>query len=439
MSRRTHCGDAQNVPAEAAGDSRSARAVRISRDGIPLDRLRRRPRTKLVKLSELNIPSFEADPQFRSRWNAVTEGKLLLDFTRVPVTDVLAGFVRQGASPLVIRDPPPNAGHIRLLMKLIRGGGRPCLTVYELGLTGFPRYACADDVSTLLAYQTLGLEEVPVAIMGAVAQTTHSLLSFRSVRTPEGPRFALIRAVAGTQIQAPPAFPSETMADELLASCTDRLTGALTALRKFHRGAGTTHYHESVASFLVRAVRLVDCVGTVVGRGNGEAAVILARSLYALATSFYVDWLAPETIGQAFTTAAQGSSANVRSILVELEMARIASGWPAESAKAMTRGIRDMHRLVRAVGTRAQLTPLRELHADLYQTLSRVAHQDATTMAAFAGYLVSDLDPLKIKTSRRVLRRDASLACSTAAMAVEVLVRCAGSDVGGGSASVNRL
>ena len=246
--------------------------------------------------------------------------------------------------------------------------------------------------------------------------------------SPDGPAFIFKESKSGEFIyDSKPTLLCDT-AQETLQSCERVLGESLSRIRSFHASSGPIHYHHCVASYLVRAIRLIDAVQHVLKHGIGEAAVVLSRSIYELSACYYVDWLAPETNGDAMKLAAYSNGPDPRHAFEQVENSRVASGWTRDAALAMSRGLRKHLDLIGAVSKKVRLTPMRAMHDVLYRRLSRVSHQDATTTAAFSGFLDSGLDPLDV--DMQSVRKDASLACSTIAIATQLLCDCSANDVG---------
>jgi hypothetical protein len=362
------------------------------------------------------------------RYIGFCEGAVDVAMTRVDRSKILSGFVQDASVQRVVQDPVPSQAEVDELARQIRTGRRPGLYVHETTRADYPTYTCPDDLPTLAAYTSLGIAEVPVLIMDPTSQTKHAQLLFRGLTSPQGPAFVFTDSKPGQSVfDSRPALLGHTV-QETLQACQNALEGSLGRLRAFHSSGGTTHYHNCVASYLVRAIRVIAAIQPVLEHGIGEAAVILSRTIYELSACYYLDWLAPETVGDAMKLSAQASGVDLRPVLDQVESSRVEAGWTRDSAKDMSRGLRKQLELIGSVAKKVRLTPMRDVHASLYRRLSRITHQDASATAAFSGFLDPGVTPCDVDMES--LQKDGSLACSTIAMAAQVLSECSTNDIG---------
>ena len=401
-------------------------------ESIPLSQLTRAPKSELISLEDIYIPNFEDDPEFMSRWSRVNSADLPRVLTRVPLNDVLMGFVREGSYPAeVIIDPPPTDAEIQRMLDNLHRGERPLLYVYEIGRDDTPTFACSDDMATLAAYRAFGTVQVPVAILGELTKHGHAELIFRAVDAPDTPRDYLENTRESEMLLDTALTLSRPgiTAGEVLDEDQARLERLLDQLQKVHKVDSAIHYNHVVASTLVRAIRAIDSMRVLLERGRGETLLVIARSLYELATMFYIDWLSPEKMGEIFTKAAQfDKGEHQRALLEAVRLEWLNDGWSQVSADAAVKGIKKQFVLARTISERCKLSPLRMVHSRLYSLLSGFAHQDAAAAADFTGYLSTEIPPLAINHS--TLIRDAHLACQTVRFAIGLIAYCIQSDLG---------
>lgn len=401
---------------------------------IPLSQLARGRKFELMDPKDLHIGDFESDPEFMHRWARVNSADLPLVSTRVAIGDLLMGFVREGSDPAeIVIDPPPTDWEIRLMLDDLHGGGRPPLYVYEIGRDDTPAFACSDDMATLAAYRAFGAVQVPVAILGEPTRHGHAELIYRAVDAPgtthhylENTRESEILLDAALTLSRP-----GTTAGEVLDEDQARLERLLDWLRQVHKTDSAIHYHHVIASTLVRAIRAIDSMRALLERGRSETLLVIARSLYELATTFYVDWLSPEQMGKIFTYAARiDKGEDQRALLETIRQDWLNDGWSQASADAAVKGTRRAFDLARTISDRCKLSPLRMVHGRLYGILSGFAHQDAAAAADFTGYLSPEVSPLAINNATII--RDAGLACQTVRFATGLIAYCVETDLGAG-------
>ncbi len=406
--------------------------TRPSKDGVPLARLRRQQEYVLVDPATIETDQYESDPYFLKAYINAVRGQLKLVKTRVPIGEVMMGFLRPETSPpVLVVDPPVTEELVQIVLQSLARGTRPPLYLYELERTDVAfRYACPDDTAVLEAYRRFGTTQVPAAILGEPKHHHHAELVLVGIDDPETQRFHLdstrpseLQLDSELQLTRP-----GTTAGEILETNRIRLERLLERLRKVHAEEAETHYHYVVASTLVRAIRAIDALHLLVERGRGETMLVIARSLYELATMFYLDWLAPETMGPILTHAAQLGDRSQTGVFDEIRRGWLSKGWSQAAAKAAIDGMKKEFNLARSIGDRCKLSPLRNVHKDLYAFLSSFAHQDAATAAEFTGYLSSDLDPLAI--NQTTFMRDARSACQTLNFSAGLIAYCVESDIG---------
>ena len=203
------------------------------------------------------------------------------------------------------------------MRRMIRSGRRPALFVYSARLHPISGYdlVCSDDVAVLLAYREERFGKVPVALLHPRrADLEESALLFRHIPTaPEAPA-VFIQAMRPRSDVVPSLLGDtghELASTEALKTIYRELLKKLFVLRRFNYKtpqATRVHYHESLASALVRAARLVTGIHTMYRHSLFESAAALIRALYELSLSIYLDWLCPETIGPYFQQASRASS-----------------------------------------------------------------------------------------------------------------------------------
>jgi hypothetical protein len=173
----------------------------------------------------------------------------------------------------------------------------------------------------------------------------------------------------------------------------------LVALRRFNAKspqATRVHYHESVASALVRSARLVAGIKQMYKIGTLESVAVLARALYELSITVYLDWLSPETVGPYFQLVANHSLGVRQAALDSVAKQWKSAGWTDADIEAWRKGQKRAFQLVGKPYDRAMVSPFARIHGKVYPLLCHEAHQDFISSSRFLGALNEGSEPLAV-------------------------------------------
>lgn len=346
--------------------------------------------TEMIPLDQLKVPEGrETDPIFLSKYTAFLRGKVPIHETRISLARIQRGFwrIEDGDWKIVI-DPTP-ADAVAYTVDLIRMGSRPVLHLYESpNPNASKQFVCTDDTTVHAAYEQLGLEVVPAALMARPTGLEESCLSIRCFPRGRKQSVPLLEGVVPAQPELVPSVLGINKPSH--AECFEALLGSLrdtkAALKTFHKaGAKTLHYHHTLYSVLLRAEDCIESIKLLTSEAKPLTAAGLLRSLYELALMFYVDWIAPGQTYRYLQMASAVSEKEWEARCEEWRKADIAAGASLTEAK----NIKDAHmrsfRLGCIVGERARIFPLGEsFQRDIYSFLSDVIHHDFSMTARYA-------------------------------------------------------
>ncbi|MBG6081827.1 hypothetical protein IWX58_003514 [Rubrivivax gelatinosus] len=332
------------------------------------------------------------DEIFGSKYRAFLLGKAPIHETRVSLTRIRRGFWTRSAGQWKLVEDPISERDIADIAALVRLGSRPVLHLYEnQNPADDKRFVCADDVVVHAVYEKLGIQKVPVALMGKPRDMEESCLSVRCFHRKSRAPIPLLESVAPVVHSLVPSTLGATKPPTAVA--LEKLLLALEqtkcSLRDFHQpGSTKLHYHHTLYSVLLRAAECIDSMRMLIEAGKPMSAAALLRSLFELVLVFYVDWLAP---GQTYRYLQMASVQSEKEWEARCELwrrAEIAEGTSPVDAK----NIKDAHmrafRLGAVVGERARLFPLGEkFQSDVYSFLSDIIHHDFSMTARYAHTL----------------------------------------------------
>jgi hypothetical protein len=401
-----------------------------------LKTLRREPETKLVELAKLKVGDFEPDPTFRTFWDRAVSGATLVAFTRWPIEEIQRGFSKSTPDGMIAVDVPPLANDAELVVSMaedIRSGHRPALHLYPGGHEKGCTHVCSDDTYALRAYASVGIRLVPVMLLDFSTKTLkHPALVYRHVDSEAdfGEACIFVEEVVADDHPGVPAFAQGKVdavhATAHLDKISTALATTLAALRSFHLPGGDVHYHQTLGSVLVRAIRLLAAIRPLL-LPQPEQAAVLVRSLYELSLNLHLDWLAPQEVGPMFLMHGRDKKSDVISATRLVEQERVAEGWnPAAAADSM-KAVRNMFDLVQKAERKGALHPLGPHHRDLYGFLSHQSHQDFVAGENFLNVLSQDVDPMRMKYPH--MEEDISTLIRIADHSAATIVSCIGTDV----------
>jgi hypothetical protein len=402
---------------------------------LTLKGLRRQPFTVRMPIDKIKREPFESDPEFSAHYTCTVRGEAPVGLTRVTTERIQVGFIRPGDTAPTISPAIPDE-HVLTFRKEIRCGRRPALWVYRPKGPCTRNLVCSDDVAALMAYRVEGFKTVPVCLMNpSIEDLEESALLFRYLPSMpsltsvfEGslvPKSGFAVAILGN---ATSAMPLSKAFGVLYAAASHRLK----LLRRFNMkttGSKRVHYHESMASALVRSARLISGARQMCAHGMPELAALPIRALYELSLSVYLDWLAPEVVGSYFNDYALVSHRGTRNEVIRSVAAeRRKTGWSDSAAQTWAKAQERMFTLVESPHQRAMVSPLAEAHDRIYPALCHEAHQDFVAGSRFLGALDTMAEPSsvvapRIGGSNRTLLRVADLSVGSICM-------CADTDLG---------
>lgn len=384
------------VHVEVLTEPTSKDSPNTSEGPITLRSMRRRAQTVPDYPELLRCEPFESDPRFGRRYRQCLDAKIPIGFTRISGERIQGGFRRHPDAPL-IRSPEPSSENVSFLRRRIREGRRLHVFLYKSPTRSDREFVCSDDLETLEAYRQENIALIPAAIMDPQqAMLEHAALVCRHLpRVQDRPM-----ACECWMLPARPHVSSllgdrrdSLAADEALTRLRSGLESALEKLKTFHSagpgGSSVLHYHESLASALVRATRFVLSIENAISGGGDEAAAVSVRAVYELSLTTYLDWLNPELVGSYFQLSAS-SSPQMRKKAQDIICAQYArDGWHPDDVRAWRKSSDMMFRVAEQPKEKARLNPFAALHDRIYPRLCHEAHQDFKAAAPFLGALSS--------------------------------------------------
>lgn len=426
---------------DPADPPRGSRTSGTKSDDLKLRDIRRSPETVELDPDSIVLPDFDVDPTFQVLYANAIQGQHPVAFSRLPVEEIQCGFSRMAPDGLmeVVDSPPATDEDVRAVARQLRQGHRPALHLYPGGHEPGRTHVCSDDCAALRAYKLLGIAMAPVLLLQFKPTTLrHPALVYRYAETgAAGGPVRIFDTVEHPSVH--PGVPrvhldplSTANAESVLSGLAAALSGSLERLRQFHRIGGDVHYHETVGSVLVRAIRIVRAIEAVLPT-QVEQGLVLLRALYELSLNLHLDWLSPEAIGPIFLMHGQGAAvgmtnSKMNSAINEVEEQRIASGWNPAVAKDSSRGMRSQLDLVQKADRKASVFPLGVHHKGIYAHLSHLSHQDFVAGERFLHVLDGSLTAEQLSYPKR--DSDAAMLLKLADCCVADICACVDSDIG---------
>lgn len=339
----------------------------------------------------LRVPEFiiKPDPVFVERYKAYKLGEINAYATRVALDDILAGYYLSSLDNTLVQENTPEE-IIERQCKYIRAGGRPTLWVRENdSFRNAPRFFNSDSISSLKAYQKLGISSIPVAIVAKSPPRNLPNSSFvvghgGELKDPIDRIESFLPCEVGT---VPALAPLDSPLPEVLTRAKDSLTTLIDRLKAFHcdNEMEPLHYHDSIFSALIRARDAVTAIEILGENDLWTPTISLHRSIYELHLSFYIDWIAPEESYAGLSIAATTS----RQMLKDLEDKLTDSysiGRSRSRGQKFAKRALIFVRWLEKISNKAQFVPIGiALHSKYYHLLSSVAHQDFEQTATHAN------------------------------------------------------
>lgn len=358
----------------------------------PFDVIRSFP-VKLIPLDK--IDSTKEGPEdkiFMSRYIAFLNGKAAIHLTRLSLEKIRRGFWRpdNGAFSLMSDSPPDEA--INSMKDFISLGGRPALYVYENpNKMDEAKYVCCDDEAAHIAYESLGIKVVPVAIMGVPKHAEESCISIKSYQKNNKNSITLLDGYVYTSHEKTASLLhkknlSRKEALEYLIHCLSQLKERL---RQFHRPGFTEfHYHHTLYSILLRAEETIESINLLLETKRVLVAASLLRPLYELMLTFYIDWLAPEFTCRYLQLSSVLSEKKWKENCEKERNKLRTNGTSHANAQKIYEAQLRAYRLCSVVSEKAKLFPLgEEFHKNIYSFLSDIVHHDFSMNARYAHTL----------------------------------------------------
>ncbi|WP_157653553.1 hypothetical protein [Burkholderia ubonensis] len=345
---------------------------------IPLDK---------IDLQDDVVP----DDIFMSKYIDHMTGKLTAYATRVPIDKVMPGFWRPnkntGGFDYVCDPLAPES--VAVMSDLIRRGDRQPIFIYRNpNKLDAHSYVCPDDVNVISAYQNLGIKSVPAILLDRPDEMEESGIGIKTIRGPKNIPISYTSCIAGVTHKTAPSYLGENR--QMEADSINRIIYhvdlAREKIRKFHRdGEISMHYHHTLHSVLLRTKESLLSVKLLFENKLYVNAISIVRSLYELALTFYVDWLAPTHMYQYLQIAAVEGQKKWEERCRKMYTNYVGkSGFTDYDAKTLSDGHIRAYRLASVVSEKAKIFPFGpEYHKDMYAFLSDIAHHDFSMVARY--------------------------------------------------------
>lgn len=385
------------------------KVVTAKAKGLTLGEMKRSRPMQLVELSKLVVEDFEEDPLFADAYRRTHRHGVPMSYSRISTDRIQLGFNKGTSEGLIVVVSPPLVQSVVEAVKVsIRNGTRPAVFLYRDQRTP-GKLICSDDECTLQAYRDLKISKVPAIVMDAHAddlETTGLEFVNRALpvnRSSKADCRIYRRFVKRDSELVATLIPdplSQSL-DRIIVVCRDALDHTLSLVRAFHVSDTTPlHYHHAIASALIRSSRMVSAIERLASAGLVEQASLILRSLYELFLSMYLDWLAPEVLGDVFLWHARLHKDMLRDIVRDAVAEKRAAGASEKEASEWGRSLNSLYDLVSKASLKGEISPLRTLHDGLYNTLSSRSHQDYRAGSSFLhGLDGPDLPAQMIPTS----------------------------------------
>ena len=342
-----------------------------SRKKEPFIRL---PKLVEIPAHELQIEDdFVPDVHFAKLYEKFETRKLLATRTRLNIDKIVPGSLERlsdGSAGHHVQDI--NEKYVFAIAREIRSGHRPTLMLYRGFLDSVSnKFFCPDDQYAFRAYRWLGIQKVPVLILGQEKD-----LLDESSFVIQGPYYegmrtfsferenyaSLLTAIVGKETAIKKLSRDELL--KVLEGCALEAVGQIEAFHLDGQIQGKIHYHHTLHSVAYRLVESLRAIEVLLINKMSFQIIPIIRVIYELYLNFYVDWLAPESMGPL------------------LQLVASAKGLPAKAGKrsefkALEEQFGSIIRFCESPAQKAHFSPLgATFHETVYSTLSSAAHQD---------------------------------------------------------------
>jgi len=310
----------------------------------------------------------------------------------MPLDRIKPGFWRPSNSVFeYICDDVPD-DDVRFMEDFIRLGDRSALHIYPNPNKSDPfDFVCPDDVAVHRAYESLGIRTPPVLLIGKPESLNESSIGIRQYKCTCNSTTAHIDGIVSVTHKTVPSILGTDRPDHATAliRLIEVVESTKEKVKSFHRGGmATHHYHHTLYSVLLRAQESLNAINLLFEHGLYLNAASLVRTLYELALTFYVDWIAPTQMYRYLQLAAVMSEREWKKRCEETYLEQIRAGLSAYDAKRLKDTKMFGFRLVSVVAEKARLFPLGlEHHKDLYSFLSDITHHDFSMTARYTATL----------------------------------------------------
>lgn len=332
----------------------------------------RRPATFEVQIEQIELGNdFEPDDKIIQEYQKLAQGKLQVALTRWPSDDIQLGFSRREADGSIRHVSNAKATSAALIEAEIRAGHRPTIDLFwNPHCRPDGGFICPDDENSLLAYRNIGIKLVPCRIIRPKKiEHSEAILWLKKGQTA-----IAIAKTLSPQVESWASYfgvnevPIAESAPKLISLCAD----VRRRISAFHAEAGMgLHYHQMLFAFVRRHELAIETIADLVIKGRSEHALVIVRMAYESFLNFYLDWLAPETIGPRLQLLGLLREAEARNTI------GLDDAW---------KSLENFAGLFENAADKARLSPLGlRFHAAVYPPLSLVAHQSYANIEKHAS------------------------------------------------------
>lgn len=366
--------------------------------------VRRSKEEQLVTISieDLHIPDWmhsAEDPIFQGLYRKFVTGKIAAYTTRFPINLIKPGFYLVKNNYEYCCDSPPEP-LVDEFKQGIRGGDRPPLHLYPNPNPNtqktFP-FLCPDDVLIYRAYKELGISCVPTIVLSVGSyDLPYSVMEVRAQKGLEILEPRIQRLISAKKATKLPTLTGKDLPNEpaeILTVLVHNLEKTITRIRQFHLSTpAEIHYHHMVFSAALRMKETLVAIEILIEKNLWYQALSLLRVLYEIHLNYYFDWLQPQTNYKFLAAAAAMDSATINRLKQRTSLELMAKGINKNLAE---RGANMVWRPVTYASTISEKSKLPMIgiiyHANIYQFLSQVSHQDFEVASLHANRFDNEL------------------------------------------------
>ena len=366
---------------------------------LPLD-LNSNPLSIVRGLPTIDIPTdkiqvradLEIDPIFEDKYLKTQTGKTKSYATRISISKIKPGFYKPSKSGLVYKCDKPEQCVIDYIKNLVRSGHRPALFLYHNIHDGDDEiFLCPDDVASFYAYRDLGVSKPPVILLGSKKYLEESCYVIRAMKCTHNDYTEHFDSFFGVSHKLQPSLLGEEKPqhDDCFKILIEATRETKAELKDFHKGGSLKmHYHHTLYSILHRAEETLVSMQMLFERDLFISAAMLARPLYELALTFYIDWLAPEQVYKYLQLASIMKERDWEKMCEKDLVKQTKSGLSRVEAQKLKDAKIRGYRLASKVSEKAKMFPFgEEHHRDVYAFLSKIGHHDFSMTARYTHTL----------------------------------------------------